>query len=192
MQKLLFATNNKHKLSEVRAILGNKFEIVGLNEFGHFDELAEDGNTLEENALQKARFIYDKYQINCFSEDSGLEVEALNNAPGIHTAMYAGAQRSAEDNINLLLKNLENQSNRKARFRTVIALILDGNEYLFEGEVPGIISEEPQGIGGFGYDPIFIPERYKHTFAELPADIKNTISHRSKATEKLGSFLSKQ
>lgn len=188
-EKLVFASNNKHKLEEIKAILSGKYEVISLIELGHLDELEETGNTLQENSLQKARFIYNKYKVNCFSEDTGLEVEALGGAPGVNTAMYAGEQRSATENIKLLLSNLNHKSNRNARFRTVITLILNGKEYQFEGEVNGMISEEIQGDDGFGYDPVFIPDGYSETFAKLSSGIKNKISHRAAAIKKLEKFL---
>jgi len=189
MNQLLFASNNLNKLQEVNDILEDQYEIIGLNDIGHFEDLAEDGNTLEENALQKARFIYEAYGVSCFSEDTGLEVQSLNNEPGVYSARYAGPQRSSLDNINFLLKNLEDKTNRTARFRTVIALIIDDNEYLFEGIVNGKIGTSIQGSGGFGYDAVFIPDGYTQSFGELSKEIKKTISHRSNAIAKLINFL---
>ncbi len=189
MNRLLFATNNLNKLQEVKDILKDQYEIISLHDLGHIEELAEDGTTLEENALQKARFINDNYGLSCFAEDTGLEVKALNNEPGVYSARYAGPQRSHSDNMNLLLKNLEGIGDREARFRTVIALILNGKEYLFEGVVKGSISREISGNAGFGYDPIFIPDNNTQTFGELAKEIKNTISHRSEAIRNLVSFL---
>lgn len=192
MDKILFASKNEHKLSEIRDILKDRYDILSLNSINHTEELDEDGETLEENALQKARFIYNTYNINCFAEDTGLEVEALNGAPGVNTAHYAGPQRSASDNINLLLKNLKENSNRKACFKTVIALIIDGSEYIFKGEVYGTISEVPFGNAGFGYDPVFIPEGFDKTFSQLPSEVKNEISHRGRAVQQLITFLEKK
>lgn len=189
MNKLLFASNNPNKLKEVKDILKDQFELLSLSDIGHFEDLLEVGNTIEENALQKARFIYQKYDINCFSEDTGLEVEILNNEPGVYSARYAGPQKSDNDNIQLLLNKLKNQSNRNARFRTVIVLILNQKEYLFEGTIYGKIALVKKGISGFGYDPIFIPCNYEQSFGELSNEIKNRISHRSNAIKKLIDFL---
>ena len=184
---LVFATNNAHKLHEVSALLHNK--IVSLNDINCTDEIPETADTLEGNALLKARHIYEKFGYNCFADDTGLEVETLGNAPGVDTAHYAGEQRSAEDNMNKLLSELQGKENRKARFRTVIALIIGGKEYLFEGEVCGVIEKEKRGNAGFGYDPIFTPEGFDKTFAELPLEVKNQISHRGRAVAKLVDFL---
>jgi len=187
---LVFATNNAHKLQEVAALLPNK--ILSLNDINCTDDIPEIADTLEGNALLKARYVYEKFGVNCFADDTGLEVEALNNAPGVYSARYAGEQKNAEDNMNKLLLELQDKSNRKARFRTVIALILDGKEYLFEGEVKGTIEKERRGKEGFGYDPIFMPEGFDKTFAELSIETKNTISHRGLAVAKLIDFLSKK
>ena len=189
MNQLLFATNNLYKLKEVKEILKDKFEILSLNDIGYFEDLTEDGDTLEENALQKARFIYQKYGIDCFSEDTGLEVEVLKNEPGVYSARFAGPQKSDNDNIQLLLTKLNNQSNRNARFRTVLVLILNKKEYLFEGIIHGEIANEKKGVSGFGYDPIFIPCNHEQSFGELSIEIKNKISHRSIAIKKLMDFL---
>ena len=191
MRKLVFATNNKHKLKEVSEIVGSAYQIVSLSEIGCTDNIPETSPTIEENALQKARYIYNKYHVDCFSDDTGLEVEALNGAPGVYSARYAGTQCNSNDNINLLLDKLKNTENRNARFRTVIALILNGNEYFFEGIVNGTIIRKCEGSSGFGYDPVFVPEGYNQSFASLGEDIKNRISHRAKATEKLCLFLNK-
>ena len=191
MKKLVFATNNKHKLKEVSDILNRaNYQIASLNDIGCADDIPETADTLEGNALLKARYVWEKYGLNCFSDDTGLEVEALNNAPGVYSARFAGPQCDSEDNMRLLLQKLENEANRKACFRTVIALIIDGNEFLFEGRVNGIIIKEKQGTEGFGYDPIFVPEGYDLSFASLGEEIKNQISHRAKAVEKLYAFLS--
>lgn len=189
MNQLLFATNNLYKLKEVKEILKDKFEIISLNDIGHFEDLNEDGDTLEENALQKARFIYQKYGLECFSEDTGLEVEVLKNEPGVYSARFAGPQKSDNDNIQLLLTKLNNQSNRNARFRTVLVLILNKKEYIFEGIIHGVIAYEKKGVCGFGYDPIFIPCNHEQSFGELSIEIKNKISHRSIAIKKLMDFL---
>lgn len=189
MEAIVFATNNPHKLVEVRQIFGNKFHIKSLSDVNITEDIPETTPTIEGNALQKARYIYDKYKLNCFSEDTGLEVEALNGEPGVDTAHYAGPERSAEANMNLLLQNLEPHTNRAARFKTVIALILDGEEHLFEGIVEGRIGMEKRGTGGFGYDPIFYPSGYKESFAELSSEIKNKIGHRGRAVAGLEAFL---
>ncbi len=188
--KLVFATNNAHKLDEVRNIASNHTEIVSLAEINCFDDIPETADTLEGNALQKAQYVEDHFGLDCFADDTGLEVEVLNNEPGVYTARYAGPAHDPEANINKLLHELKGKDNRKARFRTVIALILDGKTYYFEGIVNGTIVEERKGTDGFGYDPIFIPEGYTKTFAELGVDIKNQISHRALAVNKLISFLS--
>lgn len=192
MKRIVFATNNKHKLEEISAILGDRFEIVSLAEINCFDDIPETANTLEGNALQKARFVKEKFGYDCFADDTGLEIEALNNAPGVYSARYAGPARSSEDNMNKALEELKDKANRKARFRTVIALILDGKEYLFDGIVNGSIATEKKGAEGFGYDPIFVPEGYCESFAQLGADVKNKISHRARATAQLADFLALQ
>ncbi len=191
MKTLVFATNNAHKLEEVRAILGNDFQIASLKEIGCHDEIPETADTLEGNAMQKAQYIKDKFGMDCFADDTGLEVEALNNAPGVFSARYAGPGHDSEANMKKLLHEMEGKENRKARFRTVITLLLDGKEYTFEGIVKGNIIEEKRGDSGFGYDPIFVPEGYDLTFAELGNDIKNKISHRAEAVKKLSAFLKK-
>lgn len=190
MRKLVFATNNTHKLDEVRNITGNQVNIVSLSDINCHEDIPETADTLEGNALQKARYIKEKFGYDCFADDTGLEVEALNGAPGIYSARYAGPGHDAEANMNKLLKEMEGKENRKARFRTVIALILDNKEYLFEGIVNGTIIAEKTGSEGFGYDPIFVPENYTETFAEMGNDLKNKISHRAEATKKLTNFLS--
>ena len=189
MKTLVFATNNAHKLEEVRAILGNDFQIASLKEIGCHDDIPETADTLEGNAMQKAQYIKDKFGMDCFADDTGLEVEALNNAPGVFSARYAGPGHDSEANMKKLLHEMEGKENRKARFRTVIALLLDGKEYTFEGIVKGNIIEEKRGDSGFGYDPIFVPEGYDLTFADLGNDIKNNISHRAEAVKKLSAFL---
>lgn len=188
--KLVFATNNKHKLDEVRKITSrHPVEIVSLAEINCFDDIPETADTLEGNALQKAHYIQEKFGLNCFADDTGLEVEALNNAPGVYSARYAGPGHDSETNMKKLLHEMEGKENRKARFRTVIALVWNGKTYTFDGIVNGTITTTKRGENGFGYDPIFIPEGYEQTFAELGNDIKNQISHRAKAVEKLDEFL---
>lgn len=191
MKKLIFATNNEHKVEEIRNKLGGIFEISTLKEIGCTEEIPEDSGTLEGNALQKAHYLYNNYGCNCFADDTGLEVEVLNNEPGVYSARYAGESKDSEANMDKLLYNLKDKSNRNARFRTVIALIIDGKEYLFEGIAKGIILTKRHGSKGFGYDPIFQPDGYNLSFAELTMDEKNRISHRGKAVEKLIEFLSK-
>ena len=199
--KIVFATNNQHKLDEIRGILGDGFEIVSLNDIGCHEDIPETGKTLEENALQKAQYVYEHYHVNCFADDTGLEVDALNGAPGVYSARYAGGEGyDSEANMTKLLHELGNNNNRKARFRTVIALIEKKDVcpcgctsvkkvHQFEGIVNGEIIRERRGGEGFGYDPIFQPEGYDKTFAELGMDIKNTISHRARATQKLAEYL---
>jgi XTP/dITP diphosphohydrolase len=189
MQTLIFATNNNHKLREVSPLLQNVFDIKGLDAVGCTDDIPETADTLEGNALQKARYVAQKYGVNCFADDTGLEVEALDNRPGVYSARYAGPQRDANDNMELLLSELEGQSNRRARFRTVIALIIDGNEHLFEGVVEGEIMHTKTGKGGFGYDPIFKAQGFDVSFAEMTLEQKNKVSHRARATRKLIEFL---
>ena len=190
MKKIVFATNNKHKLDEIRKILGENFEIVSLKDIGCDIDIPETGNTLEANALQKAEYVREHYAIDCFADDTGLEVDALNGQPGVHSARYAeGTDHDSNANMNKLLKELGNNNNRKARFRTVIALLLNGETHLFEGIVNGHIAYEKHGTEGFGYDPIFVPEGYEQSFAELGMDIKNNISHRARAVKKLAKFL---
>ncbi len=191
IRKLVFATNNAHKLEEVKSVVGDSFEIVSLEAIGCHEDIEETGTTLEENAFIKARYIKEKYGYDCFGDDTGLEVEALNGAPGVYSARYAGVDHNQAANRKKLLAELAGEKNRKARFRTVIALILDGKEYMFEGEVKGFIGEEERGTTGFGYDPVFQPEGYDNTFAELGMDVKNNISHRARATKALCEFLKK-
>ena len=187
--KIVFATHNAHKVSEVQAVLGSEYQLVTATEAGISEEIPETQPTIEGNALQKARYVYEHTGLNCFADDTGLEVEALNGAPGAYSARYAGEHVSYADNNKLLLKNLAGCQNRKARFRTVIALILDGKEHLFEGRVEGTIATEPHGEGGFGYDPLFIPEDSQLTFAEMSPEAKNGISHRGRALEKIREVL---
>lgn len=188
-RKLVFATNNAHKLEEVSAIIDSRFEIHSLAEIGCHEDIQETAHTLEGNALLKARYIYEKYGYDCFSDDTGLEVDALNGAPGVRSARYAGEEKDAQANMRKLLSELKAKSNRNARFRTVVALILNGEEFLFDGFVEGKILEEKRGEGGFGYDPIFVPDGFDETFAQLDAEVKNDISHRGKAIRKLAEFL---
>ncbi len=187
--KFVFATNNVHKLQEVKEILNNNLELLSLTDLNCNTDIAETADTLEGNALLKARFVYENYHLNCFGDDTGLEVEALNGAPGVYSARYAGEGHDSEANIKKLLHNLEGIENRKAQFRTVFALILNGKEHLFEGIIKGEIIKVRKGTSGFGYDPIFIPEGYTETFAEMGNEIKNEISHRAIATNKLCNFL---
>jgi len=187
--KLCFATNNQNKLLEIENKLGKAYEIISLSALGHAEDLAETHESLEENALEKAQFIYDKYKVNCFADDTGLLVDALGGAPGVLSARYAGPARDSDANMDLVLKKLENKTNRKAKFVTVIALIVDGEIYQFEGEVGGRITERKAGNKGFGYDPIFIPDGWQKTFAELDLEQKNKISHRGIAVGKLVDFL---
>jgi len=188
--KIVFATNNQHKLSEIRSILGDAIEVLSLKDIGCDVDIPETGKTLEENALQKAQYIYDHYHMDCFADDTGLEVDALGGAPGVYSARYAGGEgHDSEANMAKLLHELGDNSNRKARFRTVIALIIDGKVNTFEGIVKGEIIRERRGGEGFGYDPIFQPEGYDKTFAELGMDVKNHISHRARAVHKLAEFL---
>lgn len=191
MRKLVFSTNNEHKLEEVRAKLGKYYQIISLKDLGDDTDVPETGDTLEENAMIKADYLWNTYQVNCFADDTGLEVEALNNAPGVYSARYAGEHKSSEDNVAKLLKELEGKENRRARFRTVIALIMGGKRYLFEGKIEGTITTSPKGTSGFGYDPVFQADGYDKTFAELTLEDKNNISHRAKAVEQLVLFLRK-
>ena len=189
-RKLVFATNNAHKLEEVAAILGDQVELLSLNDIGCQTDIPETAETLEGNALLKSSYIYKNYHLDCFADDTGLEVEALNGAPGVYSARYAGGEgHDAQANMLKLLHELDGMENRKAQFRTAISLILDGKEYLFEGVIKGEITKEKRGDSGFGYDPVFMPEGYDRTFAELGNDIKNQISHRALAVQKLCEFL---
>lgn len=189
MTNLVFATNNPHKVDEVKHKLNGLFTIQTLQELGCNEDIPETADTLEGNALQKARYLYEKYGCDCFADDTGLEVEALDNAPGVYSARYAGEAKSADENMKKLLRELSGATSRKARFRTVIALIMDGKEYLFEGIVTGQILNERQGNEGFGYDPIFLPDGYKQSFAQLSMSEKNAISHRGRAVDQLLVFL---
>ena len=187
--RLVFATNNRHKLEEVRDILGSGVEVLSLSDIGCNDDIPETADTLQGNALIKARHIYNKYNVSCFADDTGLEVEALGGAPGVLSARYAGDGHDSEANMQKLLQNLTGESNRNAQFRTVIALIINKEEMLFNGAVKGVISESKMGEAGFGYDPIFIPEGYSVSFAQMGSEIKNSISHRYRATQKLSNYL---
>lgn len=189
-KKLCFATNNPHKLQEIQAILGDSFELLSLKDINCTEELPETGSTIEANSLEKAQYVYDHYQVDCFADDSGLEVDALNGEPGVDSAHYAGPQRSHADNINLLLQNLGNQTNRNARFKTVITLVQNGEVHQFEGIIDGKILTSKKGTEGFGYDPVFMPEGFDRTFAEMSLDEKGQISHRARAFQKLITFLS--
>lgn len=202
--KIVFATNNQHKLQEIRDILGSQYEVVSLKEIGCEADIPETGSTLEENALQKAQYIYDHYHVSCFADDTGLEVEALNGAPGVHSARYAeGTDHDSEANMSKLLRELNGKENRKARFRTIISYIEKQDVcpcgctsikkiHQFEGIVNGSIATEKHGTEGFGYDPIFVPEGYDKSFAELGEEIKNGISHRARAVTKLAEYLKKK
>jgi XTP/dITP diphosphohydrolase len=190
-RKLVFVTNNAHKLEEISSILGGKMELLSLKDIQCTADIPETADTLEGNAIQKAEYIHRHYGLDCFADDTGLEVEALDGAPGVYSARYAGEGHDSEANMQKLLHNLEGKDNRKARFRTAICLIMDDEQHLFEGICRGEIIKEKRGGAGFGYDPIFVPEGYTETFAELGNDIKNTISHRAKAVQMLCEFLNK-
>lgn len=189
MKKLVIATNNAHKLDEIKAILGNEFELLSLKDIHCDVDIPENSDTLEGNARQKSMYVYEHFGLNCFADDTGLEVEALNGAPGVRTARYATEGHDTDANTRKLLKELDGKTNRKARFRTIVSLIEDGVEHQFEGIVNGEITTEKRGDKGFGYDPVFIPEGYTETFAELGVDVKNQVSHRSRAIAKLAAYL---
>ena len=190
--RIVFATNNQHKLDEIKKISTGQLEILSLSDINCHEEIPETGDTLKENALIKAHFVKKKFDMDCFADDTGLEVEALENAPGIHSSRYAGPDCDPEDNMQKLLQELQNKTNRKAQFRTVIALLLKGEVHYFEGIIRGEIIHQKKGTNGFGYDPIFKPKGYDRTFGELSEDIKNSLSHRSIATKKLVAFLLQQ
>lgn len=192
MYRIVFATNNEHKLREIRAIFGDNAEVLSLNDINCHVDIPETADTLEGNALIKARYIYNNYKMDCFADDTGLEVEALDGAPGVHTARYATDGHDTQANMHKLLKEMSGCDNRKARFRTAIALIQNGEEHLFNGQVDGYISTEPLGNDGFGYDPVFMPEDTGKTFAQLGEDYKNKISHRARAVAKLMEFLNEK
>jgi len=183
--ELVFATNNLHKLKEVQDLLENRIKLLSLKDIGFFEEIPEDFETLKENAAQKAHYIFDKYKIDCFADDTGLEIDALNGEPGVYSARYAGEPCTFDDNMNKVLEKLQGIENRKACFKTVIVLLLEGKEYYFEGQVKGEILTEKSGVEGFGYDPIFKPIGHEQSFAVMSSHEKNKISHRAKATEKL-------
>lgn len=186
---IIFATHNEHKTIEARNIVGPNWHLKNLREIGQTEEIPETSDTLQGNALQKAQYVAEKYHANCFADDTGLEIEALDGRPGVYSARFAGEHCTYADNVNKALAEMKGKTNRKACFKTVIALILNGETYYFEGRVDGHIAEEPHGDGGFGYDPIFIPDGYEQSFAELGLDVKNKISHRGKAMAKLVEFL---
>ena len=189
MTELVFATNNRHKLEEVENKLERKIKLLTLNDIGCYDDIEETGTSFKQNASIKSRYIYQKYNLNCFGDDSGLEIDALNGDPGVYSARYAGEHGNHAANIKKVLDNLQDETNRKAHFRTVISLIWDGEEHFFDGTVEGTIRTAPSGTDGFGYDPIFEPDGYHITFAEMSMDEKNKISHRAKAMEQLIDFL---
>ncbi|HNX56308.1 MAG TPA: non-canonical purine NTP diphosphatase [Prolixibacteraceae bacterium] len=187
--KLVFATNNKHKLQEIKHILGNSIELLSLNDIGCMEDIPENQPTIEGNAAEKSFYVYNKYGYNCFADDTGLEIEALNGEPGVYSARYAGEEKSSDKNIELVLLKLNKIKKRKARFKTVISLVIDGRETQFEGIVDGEILEERRGATGFGYDPVFKPIESSLSFAEMSLDEKNKISHRGRATQKLIDYL---
>ncbi len=187
--KLVFATNNRHKLRELQQILGNSIQLLSLTDIGCNDEVPENQETLEGNAAEKAFYIYNKFGYNCFADDTGLEIDALDGAPGVYSARYAGPEKLASDNMAKVLREMEEINLRKARFRTVISMVIDGKEKQFEGIVDGEILREARGTEGFGYDPIFRPDEFSESFAEMDAEVKNKISHRGRAVEKLVDYL---
>ena len=191
MEELVIATHNKHKLDEIQKLLGDRIKLISLRDLGCNEDIPETGTTLKENAYQKAKYVWEKYKKNCFADDTGLMVEALDGAPGVYSARYAGERCSFDDNIDLLLENMEGKTNRNASFETVVCLIEDGKEQYFEGRCEGCILTERYGKGGFGYDPIFMPNGYGESFAEISMEEKNKISHRGKATAKLIKYLLK-
>jgi XTP/dITP diphosphohydrolase len=189
MKDLIFATANPNKIKEIRAILDGQFNILGLDSIGCTEDIPETQATIEGNALQKAQYVVDNYGVDCFAEDTGLEIDALDGEPGVYSARYAGPEKNPEANIQLALSKLEGEKDRSAQFKTVIALIQDGHTITFEGIVRGRIIKEKRGTGGFGYDPVFVPDGYEQTFAEMDPSIKNQISHRARAVEKLRVYL---
>lgn len=189
---LVFATNNKHKAAEIQLLVGDAYQIKTLTDIGCTEDIAETGSTLEENASIKSKYVYNNYGLDCFADDTGLEVEALNGDPGVYSARYAGPQKKDNDNIQLLLVNMEQQPNKKARFRTVISCMIDSKEVLFDGILEGHIVAQPVGTNGFGYDPVFKPVDSERTLAEMTTEEKNKISHRARATQKLIQFLKEQ
>lgn len=190
--KLVFASNNLNKIKEIQSILNGSIQLLSLEDIGCHEEIPETADTIEGNAILKANYVTEKYGYDCFADDTGLEVNALNREPGVYSARYAGEQKNADDNMNKLLEALKNEENRSAQFKTVIALNLEGKQYLFTGLAKGNITLSKSGTNGFGYDPVFQPENYKETFAELSSEIKNKISHRAKATEQLIDFLNSE
>lgn len=190
--KIVFATNNKHKLDEIKKISEGQIEILSLSDINCHQDIPETGDTLKENALIKAQFVKAKFGFDCFADDTGLEVEALNNAPGIYSSRYAGPNCNPEDNMRKMIYELQGKDNRNAQFKTVIALILNGEQHYFEGAVQGVITQQKEGTNGFGYDPIFKPTGYDKTFGELSEEVKNSLSHRAIATRKLVAFLLQQ
>ena len=192
MKKIVFATNNMNKLRELREIMDGLYEVLSLNDIGCHEEIIEDADTIQGNAKIKADYVTNKYHVDCFADDTGLEVEALNGAPGVYSARYSGEHCSYQDNVNKMLGAMKGVENRKAAFRTVIALNLNGKSYFFEGRCDGHITEEQHGTDGFGYDPIFQPDGFDETFAEMSHEAKNAISHRGRATQKLIAFLKQQ
>lgn len=189
--KLVFASNNKHKITEIQQLVGDKFQILSLEDIGCNVDIPETADTIEGNAILKARYVYEKYGFSCFADDTGLEIEALHGEPGVYSARYAGSQRNSEDNMGLVLANLRNETNRAAQFKTIIALHLGQEQYVFEGIVKGQITLEKRGENGFGYDPIFQPEDNLKTFAQMTLEEKAAISHRGRAVAKLIDFLDK-
>ena len=192
MHQLVFATNNEHKLRELGEILKGEFKLLSLNDISCFDEIPETGNTLEDNASQKSFYVWNRYHTDCFSDDTGLEIAALNNEPGVHSARYAGDGRNSDDNVDKVLKKMEGINQRKACFRCAVSLIINGKEYRFEGRVDGEILKQREGTSGFGYDPIFRPEGYLQSFAGMDAALKNSMSHRGRAVQKLVRFLQEE
>jgi len=189
--KLVFATNNKNKIKEIKQLLNNSIELLSLEDIGCAEDIPETSETIEGNALQKAQYVFEKYGYNCFADDTGLQIEALNGEPGVYSARYAGEQKNADDNMNKVLEKLDGQPNRSAQFITVIALIIEGQQACFEGIVKGDITSKKSGTEGFGYDPIFKPQGFNITFSEMSLEEKNKISHRAKATQKLITYLAK-
>jgi XTP/dITP diphosphohydrolase len=187
--ELVFASSNQNKVTEIQKVVGSKIKLLSLNDINCTEEIEETGKTFQENALIKARYVFEKYKLNCFADDSGLEVEALNNEPGVYSARYAGEPKNDNNNTQKLLRELTSKPNRNACFKTVIALVIDGKEQFFEGKITGKIALQPIGDGGFGYDPVFIPDGYDRTFAQMTLEEKNTISHRAIATKKLIKYL---
>ncbi|MBN1251069.1 MAG: non-canonical purine NTP diphosphatase [Bacteroidales bacterium] len=187
--KLVFATNNENKLREISQILNSDFQLLSLNDISCFEDIPETSPTIEENSLEKAKYVYEKYNVNCFADDTGLEIEALNGKPGVYSARYAGNEKNMDKNIEKVLEELKNSKNRNAQFKTVISLIINGEQYQFEGIIKGKIIKQKRGKEGFGYDPVFLPDGYDITFAEMPYELKNLISHRAIAFEKLMDFL---